>query len=140
VNAPTTGVSLCLASYEECMTSSLKKMRRKIETKLEDTQWGFRRAHSTTEQISTLQQIYEKSWETAKYVYTCFVDLGKYMAAFLKVWGVLREYRTVLTSASCWLSNNCISVQKIASASTELNHNCSLLVLDSDNGVGACCH
>ena len=37
----------------------------------------FRRGRSTTEQISTLQQIFEKSWEHAKDVSTCFVDLGK---------------------------------------------------------------
>ena len=30
-----------------------------------------------TDQISTLQQIFQKSWEHAKDVYTCFIDLGK---------------------------------------------------------------
>ena len=48
-----------------------------IEPKLDDIQCGFRRGRSTTEQIFTLQQIFEKSWEHAKDVYTCFVDLGK---------------------------------------------------------------
>jgi len=58
VNAPTTGVSLCL---EECMPSSLKKDKGEIiEAKLEDTQCRFRRAHSTTKQISTPQPIFEK--------------------------------------------------------------------------------
>jgi len=41
----------------------------------------------------------------------------------------------VLTGAACWPSVNCIPAQKIVSLSTELNHNCSALVLDSDNGV-----
>ena len=50
---------------------------KKIESKLADTQYGVRRGSTTTEQISTLQQILEKSWEHAKDVYTCFVDLGK---------------------------------------------------------------
>jgi len=33
-----------------------------IEPKLDDTQCGFRRSHSTTEHIFTLQQNFEKSW------------------------------------------------------------------------------
>ena len=45
---------------------------------------------------------------------------------------------TVLTSTSCWPSTNCIPVQKVVSMSTELIHNRSAFVLDSDNGV--CCH
>jgi len=40
---------------------------------LDDTQC----CHSTTNQIFTLQQIFEKCWEYAKDVYTCFVDLEK---------------------------------------------------------------
>ena len=48
-----------------------------IESKLDDTQCGFRRARSTTEQISTLQKIFEKSREPAKNLHTCFADLGK---------------------------------------------------------------
>jgi len=49
----------------------LEKRRRKIiESKLNDTQRGFRPGHSTTAQIFTLQQIFEKSWEYAKNVYT----------------------------------------------------------------------
>jgi len=63
---------------------------------------------------------------------------GKYMAGFLvKSFGGCCG-RTVLTGASCWRPNNCIPAQKIVSMSTVLNHNCSALVLDSDNGV--CCH
>jgi len=37
----------------------------------------------TTEEISTLQQIFKKSWEHVKDLRTCFVDLEKYMALFL---------------------------------------------------------
>jgi len=107
-----------------------------IEPKLDDTQCGCCRGSSTTEQISTLQQIFEKSWKHAKHLYTCFVDLGKYKAGFLMnnfggCWG-----STVLTGASCWPSNNCIPLQRIVSVSTELTHNRS--ALDSDNSV--CCH
>jgi len=101
-----------------------------IEPKLDDTQCCFRHDRNITEQISTLQQIFEKSWEHAKDVCTFFVDLGK-------VYGrVSRE--KLLAGASYWPSTHSISAKKIVSVSTELNHNRSALVLDSDNGV--CCH
>ena len=49
-----------------------------IEPKLNDTQCGLRPGRSTTDQIFTLQQIFEIPWEEyAKDVYTCFVDLEK---------------------------------------------------------------
>jgi len=55
-----------------------------IEPSLDDTQCGFCRGRSTTEQSSTLQQIFEKSWEHAKDLYThVLLTLGKYMAGFL---------------------------------------------------------
>jgi len=64
-----------------------------IEPKLDDTQCGFCRGRST-KKISTLQQIFKNSWDDAKDLYTCFVDLGKVYARVLreKLWGVLREY------------------------------------------------
>ena len=73
LNEPTTTASFCLVSQEDFMPRSAEI----IEPKLDDTQGGFRRGCSTTEQISTLQQIFEKSRQHAKDVYTCFVDLGK---------------------------------------------------------------
>jgi len=65
-----------------------------VEPNLDDTQCGFRCGGSTTEQISTLQQIFEKSWEHAKEVYTCFVHLGKVYGRVPreKFLGVLWEY------------------------------------------------
>jgi len=48
-----------------------------IESKLDDAQCDFRRRRSTTEQISTLQRIFEKSWEHAKDLYRSLVDLRK---------------------------------------------------------------
>ena len=47
-----------------------KRCREINEPKLNDTQCGFHPGHSTTDQIFTLQQIFEKSWEYAKNVYT----------------------------------------------------------------------
>jgi len=54
-----------------------KRCRERNEPKLNDTQCGFHPGHSTADQNFTLQQILEKSWEYAKNVYTCFVDLEK---------------------------------------------------------------
>jgi len=63
-----------------------------IEPKLDDTQYGFRRGRSTTEQIS-LRQIYEKLWEHAKDLYACFVDQGKVYGRVprKKLWRILWE-------------------------------------------------
>jgi len=55
-----------------------------IEPMLDDTQCDFCRGRSTTERISTLQQIFKKSWEHAKDLYTHVLSTsGKYMAGFL---------------------------------------------------------
>jgi len=42
----------------------------------------------------TLRQIFEKSWEYAKDIYPCFVDLKKAYDRVPreKLWGMLREY------------------------------------------------
>jgi len=61
-----------------CQIKSLtKRCREIIELKLDDTQCGFRPSRSTTDQIFTLQQSFDKSLEYAKDVETCFVDLGE---------------------------------------------------------------
>jgi len=94
--------------YAKCL---VKRCREIIEPKLDDTQCGFRRGRSTTYQNSTIQQIFEKSWEHAKDVYTCFGDLGKVRDRVPreKVWGVLQELPMVLMTACCWPSSYCIS-------------------------------
>jgi len=90
VNAPTTGASLCLVSQEE----RIPRCRENFEPKLDDIQCGFRRGRSTAEHISILQQIFGKSWEHAKDVSTCFVDVGKVYGRVPreKLWEVLREH------------------------------------------------
>ena len=52
-------------------------MPRIVESKLEDGQCGFHPGRSITDQIFTLKQIFEKSWEYGKDLFACFVDLGK---------------------------------------------------------------
>ena len=76
------------------MPSALKEMPRNSEIKLEDSQCGFRPGGSTTNQIFTLRQIFEKSWEYAKDVLACFVDLEKAYNRVPrdKLWRVLQEF------------------------------------------------
>jgi len=77
--------------------------------------------------ISLSQQIFEKSWEYVKNVYTFFVELDK---AYVRVKS-FGEFcgGTVLTAACYWPSS---PVQKFVSVSGELNHDRSPLVLDSN--------
>ena len=48
-----------------------------VKSKLHDCQKGFRSGRSTTDHIFTLKQIFEKSWEYGKDLFTCLVDLVK---------------------------------------------------------------
>ena len=72
-------------------------MPRNSDTKtgeMEDGQSGFRPGCSTTDQIFTLKQIFEKSREYGKDLFACFVDLEKAYDRVPqdKLWKVLREY------------------------------------------------
>ena len=49
--------------YAKCLE---KKSREIVESKLEDSQCGFRPGRSTTDQIFTLRQTFGKSWEYPK--------------------------------------------------------------------------
>jgi len=65
-----------------------------MEPKLDDTQCGFCPGRSTTEEISSLQQIFKKLWEHVKDLYTCFVYLGKVYGQVSReqLWVMLWEY------------------------------------------------
>ena len=54
-----------------------KKCPEIVELKLENSQCGFRPGRSTMDQIFTLKQIFEKSWEYGRDLIACFVDLEK---------------------------------------------------------------
>ena len=77
--------------YAKCLQ---RKCREIVELKLEDGQCGFRPGRSTTDQIFTLKQIFEKSWEYGKDLFACFVDLEKAYDRVPrdKLWKVLQEY------------------------------------------------
>ena len=65
-----------------------------MESKVKDVQSGFRPNRSATDQIFTLKQIAEKSWEHGKDHFACFIDLEKAYDRVLrdKLWKVLQEY------------------------------------------------
>ena len=68
------GISLlCLPGkgYAKCLE---RKCREIVEPKLVNGQYRFRTGRSTTNQILTLKQTFEKSWEYSK---DLFVDLKK---------------------------------------------------------------
>ena len=71
-----------------------RKFRKIAESKLKDGQCGFRPGRGTTDQIFTLKQILEKSWEYNKDLFACFVDLEKAYDRVPreKLWKVLQEY------------------------------------------------
>ena len=67
-------LSLPRKVYAKCLE---KKCRKIVESKLKDGQCSFRLGRSTMNQIFTLKQIFEKSWEYGKDLFACFVDLEK---------------------------------------------------------------
>ena len=77
--------------YAKCLE---RKCREIVKPKLNESQCGFRSGHSTTDQIFTLKQIFEKSWEYGKVLFVCFVDLEKAYDGVPrdKLWKVLPEY------------------------------------------------
>ena len=84
-------LSLPRKVYAKCIESRCRQI---AEPALEDGQCGFRPGRSTTDQIFTLKKIFEKSWEYAKDLFACFVDLEKAYDRIPRdnLWRLLQEY------------------------------------------------
>ena len=84
-------LSLLGKVYAKCLE---RRSREIVEEQLKDSQCGFRPRRSTTDQLFTLKQVFEKSLEYAKDVYACSVNLEKAYDRVPrdKLWKVLQEY------------------------------------------------
>ena len=84
-------LSLTGKVYAKCLKMRYREI---VEPQLEDAQCGFRPGRCTMDQIFALQQVFEKSWEYAKEVFACFVDLEKAYDRVPrdKLWAALQEY------------------------------------------------
>ena len=88
------GISLISVPGKIYATFLENKYREIVEPILTDAQCGFHPGRSTTDQIFTWQQIFEKSWEYAKEVNACFVNHEKAYDRIPrdKLWAVLLQY------------------------------------------------
>ena len=101
-----------------------RRIRPIVEPRIQEEQAGFRPGRGTLDQLYTLRQVLEGSWEFAHPVHMCFVDLEK---AFDRVprgvlWGVLREYgvRGPLLRAVRSLYDRSRSLVRIAGSKSDL--------------------
>jgi len=120
--------------YDKCLE---KKCREIVESKLEDGQCGFRPGRSTMDQIFTLKQIFEKSWENGKDVFACFVDLEKAYNRVPrdKLWMVFCRIMPLMVN--CCLPFYCLSTtnQKSVFVSMVSNQSHSMWALVSGKGA-----
>jgi len=109
-----------------------------IESKLNDTQCGFRHGRSTTDQIALSSKFLRNHGSMPKTPTRALSTSRKHTTGFFMKGFVECCGSTVLTAACYWLSSHCIPDQKSVSVSGEFNQDRSPLVLDSDKRV--CCH
>jgi len=109
-----------------------------IESKMNNTQCGFRPGRRTTDHISLSSKIFRNLESMLKTSSHALSNSRKYTTRFLvKGYGECCV-STVLMVACYWPSSHCVPAQTFASVQGELNHDRSSLGLDSDKGV--CCH
>ena len=83
------------SSWKDLCKVPRKKCCKVIEPQFQDAQCRFCPNRSTMDYIFAPQQVFEKLWECAKEVYTCFVDLEKvydHVVSRCKLWAILLEY------------------------------------------------
>ena len=90
------------------MPNALKGMPRNNGIKTRKWSVRFSSGRSTTDQIFTLKQTFEKSWEYGKDLFACFVDLEKAYDRVLrdKLWKVLQEYGVIMVNCCALLSHS----------------------------------
>ena len=71
------GISLLSLPGKVLAKCREKKCRELVESKVEDGRCDFRPVRSTTDQIFSTKQIFDKSWEYGKDLFACFVNLKK---------------------------------------------------------------
>ena len=82
-----------------------------MESKLEDSWFGFCPGCSTTNQIFNLKHMFEKSLEYGKDLFACFINLEKAYdrVPWDKVRKVLQEYGVDAQLLFCFLPHNLAS-------------------------------
>lgn len=111
--------------YSRCLETRARGI---VEPQLAEGQCGFRPGRSTTDQIFTLRQVFEKAWEYNLDICACFVDLQKAYDRVPrdKLWGVMREYgvngRLLNAIKSLYeRSESCVRVNGVKSRSFRVN-------------------
>ena len=71
----------------------LDPLQERLEEVVMESQCGFRKGRSTTDQLFTLQQVFQDSWEYDVPTHTCFIDLRKAYDTVNRpaLWGVLQH-------------------------------------------------
>ena len=71
----------------------LNPLQDRLEELVMESQCGFRKGRSTTDQLFTLQQVFQDSWEYDVPVHACFIDLRKAYDTVNRpaLWGVLQH-------------------------------------------------
>ena len=77
--------------YAKCLEKECREM---VESKLNDGLDGFCPDRWSSDEIFTLKEIFEKSWQYGKDLFACFVDFGEAhdRVPWNKLWKVLWEY------------------------------------------------
>ena len=121
--------------YAKCLE---RKCLEIVESKLKDGQCSFRPNRSTTEQIFTLKQIFEKSWEYGKDLFACFVDLEKAYDRVPrdKLWKVCRIMALMVNC--CAPLSHSTADRRFVFGYMASNQSRSMWALDS--GKSAFCH
>ena len=88
------------------------KVQQYVNYELPDLQAGFRKGRRTRDQIANIYWIIEKTRETQKNMYFCFIDYAKIFDCVdhNKLWKILKEMGNWTTWPASW--EICVQVRK----------------------------